>query len=386
MSSSGSPWILDPSSGEPIDVPIDAEDARYVSSGHLIFLRGSDLHAVRFDLPNLVITGPSVPVLSGVRAEVYNLGQWDVTSDGTLVYAVGGSVAEGRFTWVEADGSRTDLGLPTRARGTFEISPDGTRLAVVEWAPGQNHIWIYDLERGIPRQLTVAGDHAGALAWSPGGTELLYHKILDDTLRAPHVQSVDGGAEPRRIVLDQDGLYAHSWSVGGRLGLEQSDHLILFDPETEDVVDIPNTYPTSWGIVVSPLGDAVAYTSGHTGEYHNYVQPLPPTGQFEQVSLVGGAEEPRWSRDGRLLYYRSGQRIMVATVTTDPELSIGTPTVFFEGDFVNVGFRSYDISLDGTRALIIDGGFGTTTALNVVQGWLAEVEVRIQEAEASGGR
>lgn len=48
--------------------------------------------------------------------------------------------------------------------------------------------------------------------------------------------------------------------------------------------------------------------------------------------------------------------------------------------------RSYDISLDGTRALIIDGGVGTTTALNVVQGWLAEVEVRIQEAEASGGR
>ena len=53
---------------------------------------------------------------------------------------------------------------------------------------------------------------------------------------------------------------------------------------------------------------------------------------------------------------------------------------------MNVGGRSYDISLDGTRALIIDGGTGTTTTLNVVQGWLAEVEALIQEAEESGGR
>ena len=52
---------------------------------------------------------------------------------------------------------------------------------------------------------------------------------------------------------------------------------------------------------------------------------------------------------------------------------------------MNVGGRSYDISLDGTRALIIDGGTGTTTTLNVVQGWLAEVEALIQKAEESGG-
>ncbi len=217
----------------------------------------------------------------------------------------------------------------------------------------------------------------------------MYHEVFDDTLWVPKTQSVDVGGEPRRLWPDEAGLAAgtsaFSWSADGRFGLGQRTHLTLLDPATGDVLDIPSTYPTSWGIVISPRGDALAYTSGHTGEYHNYVQPLPSTGLVRQVSLVGGAEEPRWSRDGRLLYYRSGQRIMVVTVTTEPELSIGTPTVFWVGDFVNVSGRSYDISLDGTRALIIDGGTGTTTTLNVVQGWLAEVEALIQEAEESGG-
>ena len=143
--------------------------------------------------------------------------------------------------------------------------------------------------------------------------------------------------------------------------------------------------PTSWGLVISPQSDAVVYTSSMTGEYQNYVEPYPPTGQRIQISITGGAEEPRWSDDGERIYYRSGRRIMVVDVERAPTLSVGPPRVVFEGDFVNVGGRSYDVSPDETRFLVIDDPVVTTTTLQVVQGWTAEIERLISDSGGSGG-
>ena len=126
---------------------------------------------------------------------------------------------------------------------------------------------------------------------------------------------------------------------------------------------------------------AVVYTSPESGEYQNYLQPFPPTGKRFQISRVGGAEEPRWSRDGSKIYYRSGQRIMVVDVQTTPEIKIGEPQIFFEGEFVNVGGRSYDISPDGERALIITASEGTATSIRVITNWFDVVDRIISASE-----
>jgi hypothetical protein len=111
-----------------------------------------------------------------------------------------------------------------------------------------------------------------------------------------------------------------------------------------------------------------------SGEYQNYLQPVPPTGERYQVSRVGGAEEPRWSPDGKKIYYRSGQRIMVVDVQTDPELKLSEPRVFHEGDFVNVSGRSFDIDPDGSRALIIQGSEETARSVRMITHWLDRVK------------
>jgi len=67
---------------------------------------------------------------------------------------------------------------------------------------------------------------------------------------------------------------------------------------------------------------------------------------------------------------------MVAEITTEPQLTPGTPIVAFSGDFVNVGGRSYDVASDG-RMLIIDGGKGTTTRLNVVTNFFEELKEKV---------
>ena len=145
---------------------------------------------------------------------------------------------------------------------------------------------------------------------------------------------------------------------------------------------IPTIGEVNWGTAVSPDGRAVVYTSAESGAYQNYLQPLPPTGTRYQISRVGGAEEPRWSRDGSKVYYRSGQRIMVVPIQTWPLLQIGEPDIFFEGEFENVGNRSYDVHPDGKRALVIRAD-NAAASIRVVTNWFSEVERMILENEAS---
>ena len=79
-------------------------------------------------------------------------------------------------------------------------------------------------------------------------------------------------------------------------------------------------------------------------------------GKF-QVSTAGGVQ-PRWSRDGKELFYISlDRKLMAVDVKTSPTWSLGSPKELFEtkviagGGFQHV-FR-YDVSPDGKRFLIV---------------------------------
>jgi serine/threonine-protein kinase len=377
--------VADPDGRNAQPLAVGGNYAVFAPPGFLVVARGSDLLAARFDLRSLEVRSSLVPVTGGVRAEVFGQGQWDVTADGTLVYASGGDVRAGPLTWIDAEGDREGLSLPNRVRGTFEVSPDGRQLAVVEETTASSHVWVYDIAAGRPQQLTVDHYNWGALSWMPGG-DLLFHRLIEGR-RAPYVTSTSTGGGARPLLPDHTDVSVQSISPDGRLAafLDDAGTIGVIDLETGERTDLPAPGNTNWGTVVSPDARAAAYTSEHTGEYHIYVQPLPPTGDIQQVSLVGGSEEPRWTADGRQLFYRSGRRLMHVEVQTEPELVVGVPEVFYEGDFVNVGGRSYDIAPDGSRALVIDGGASTTTTLNVVRGWLGEVERLIAESEAGSG-
>jgi hypothetical protein len=95
---------------------------------------------------------------------------------------------------------------------------------------------------------------------------------------------------------------------------------------------------------------------------------------------LGGAEEPLWSPTGNRIYYRNGQRLMSVAVRWTPELEIDPAEVVFERDWVNVWGRSYAISADGKKFLVILPPATTASSLNVVIGWLDEVRRLLEEA------
>ena len=60
----------------------------------------------------------------------------------------------------------------------------------------------------------------------------------------------------------------------------------------------------------SPDGRWLAYMSDESGRLEIYAQAFPGPGEKYTLSTQGG-KEPVWSRDGREIFYRDGDRMMV---------------------------------------------------------------------------
>src|SRR5262249_3790461 len=138
--------------------------ARYLPSGHLVYIRGGTLMAVPFDLGRLE-TGPPVPVLEGVMESSLGSGGFSVANDGSLVYISGGSdgrVGEGAMTLVQVDrnGVGNPLKAPARPYRLPRVSPDGQQLAV-GIAEARNDIWLYNLASTKLSRLTFEGTNFG---------------------------------------------------------------------------------------------------------------------------------------------------------------------------------------------------------------------------------
>ena len=100
-------------------------------------------------------------------------------------------------------------------------------------------------------------------------------------------------------------------------------------------------------------------------------------GKF-QISAAGGIE-PRWSRDGKELFYlEGGRRLMAVPVRTGSVFAAGAPHLLFETAIVSTPLPrtfNYQPSADGQRFLVNvpAGGEGAATAppITVVTNWQA---------------
>jgi hypothetical protein len=105
------------------------------------------------------------------------------------------------------------------------------------------------------------------------------------------------------------------------------------------------------------------------------VQSFPAGDGKFQVSINGGVQ-PRWSRDGKELYYLSlDRKLMAVPVKIAPDFEYGAPKELFQtytlgaGGFVYV-FR-YDVAADG-RFLVLNGvdeGSNESPPFTVVLNW-----------------
>ena len=374
-------YVVDLQTGERVALPIrTGPDTRY-ANGYLFYESSGSLLAARYDLADNRPESNPIPVITGLRSEIWGAAQWSVSDQGILAYMPGGPAGSNPLYWV-GPGEPASLDLPVRTRGTFEISPDGKYLAVVEENGTATDIWIYALADGRSTKLTTDGLSRGPVFWSPDSTGV-YYQITDGTSFTTYRRDLNSQRPPERILPEEHATSrVGSISADGRLlGVYGPEGVAVTSPGSDRLDLIPTASRDDWGTAVSPDGRAIVYTSSSTGSYHIFLQPHPVTGKRYQVSRVDGAEEPRWSADGSKVYYRSGNRIMSVDVSLDPEIRIGEPQVFYSGFFENVGGRSYAIHPDGERALVIRSE-NLASSIRVVSNWFAKVEQLIEESEA----
>jgi len=236
--------------------------------------------------------------------------------------------------------------------GNFQmprLSPDGRFLAIMDDRTLQ--IWIYDLLRGGRTALT--SDPAVMPVWSPVGDEILFTRYIL--------------AEPR---LYRKAVFRAELSPS-------TSRDVWAQPEAGEPVLIAGTPASELAPMFSPDGRFLAYDSDESGRYEVYVVPYPPTGERWAVS-TGGGEEPVWSRDGRELFYRHGDQMLVVGVSTRPSFAASSPRVLFEGRFeLTTGghTQNYDVSPDGQKFLMIQRIDSTRLyEIRVVVGFDRELE------------
>ncbi len=365
-------------------------DPRYLPTGHLLFVRGNQLHALPFDLDARAVRGAPVPVLDSLqRALMFDTGSghFSVSQNGTLVSVPALPPITTTLVWVDRSGAEEPLPMPERFYYHARLSPDGRRAAV-DTLYAQD-IWIYELARGTMTRLTTQQTNLHPI-WSADGRSVIFDANLGLAIER---KAVDGLQRAALVAADETRhLTPVSASPDGRtLAVEHSDDFFAFDiavvslegdGDVRPIIASPEFRETS--PLFSPDGRWLAYVSDETGQNEVYVQPYPGLDRRWLVSKGGGVE-PMWSRTGTELFYRTGLEasvMMAVPVNTEAGFEAGEPEELFSGTYISEGVGAhptYDVSPDGQRFLMIkptvpDEFSFDLDKIDVTLNWFEELE------------
>ena len=385
-----------------------AADARYVPSGHLVFLRRGVLHAVPFDPDRLELRGPQAPVLdhvaqslTGANADdVTRAGQFAVSPAGTLAWIAGPAdePEQARLVAVDMEGRATLLEAPARGYGlSVRASPDGRRLAVTARAAKGTGLWVYDAALHAPLPLTIE-EEVGWPVWTPDGRHLVFSWVRDGE-RSLAMQAADASGPPLGLGLfavpssfRRDGRLAAvvyrtgpGWGNGPDIAL-----VTIQDGRAREAPLVSTQYAERWP-EFSPNGEWLLYGSNVSGRDEIYVQRHPgPGGPFPVT--VGGGSSPAWHPNGREIFFLEpaarGEtgRMMTAPFTPGSPPRIGRARQLFEFDpdelamACDFSARCYEVAPEGGRFYALRRAaipsHPAVTHINLVQNWFEELKAK----------
>jgi serine/threonine-protein kinase len=385
-------------------VILDGGTSPHYVDKHLLFARAGEMLAVPFDLRAQQIAGGPVPVISGVATDMRTgSAQIGLSPSGSVAYAPGSDAGISRtLAWVDRHGDVKPLAVPHRTYAGPRISPDGQSAALaVSDVAGVNQVWLYAFSRGTLSRLTFEAEEAETPVWTPDGKRITYAAGRQLGRRFMSIPA-DGSGPPELLAKSDAHIHAESWSPDGTTFLVEavsgnaSGSLLQLQMASGSHTLQPFLRTTAriHSPTISPDGRWLAYSADDTGRFEIYLQPFPGLSGRQQLSVSGGFE-PVWSRDGRELFFRNNDAMMVARIETrDGKLETGTPMLLFEHRFSTNGNNrdtDYDVSVDGQHFLMIEddkgamrGGLGgllgtppDARSIVMAEGWVRELGTQV---------
>jgi serine/threonine-protein kinase len=364
-----------------------ASMVRFTSSGHALLGREGQVLALPLEAARRGATEDARPVLRSV-AGIPSSGivHFEVAENGTVLYAEREAEASRRWlAWLDADGTLTDLPLPPADYWTPVVSPDGRRIAYCIGPPSgrSSDVWVLELASGAPTRLTFDGRSFSPI-WSRDGRSVVYTMVEPNGAETFASRPADGGAEAQILLSHPDG-HARAglgWLADGSFmywedgGVGKAGDLVYVPQGSTEPLPFDASPAIELLGAIAPDGRHVAYGQDNGGVIEIYVQPFPRTGAKWQVG--SGVTAPRFSRDGRELYFIEGRNLMALPVSLAGAFSSGTarPRVALPPSVNTVidTFANYDVAPDG-RFLVVRTSSETFTAghINVTLNWFSEL-------------
>ena len=299
----------------------------------LYYLRDSTLVTKRFD--------PSTGAVDGADAEIVAEGVdgWTFAlAPGLLVFAAEHALRGSRITVYGPDGKVRETIDSDTQLDDLTVSRDGRRAAVMKSSAVSRtgsdtvDVWTLDLDRKIFSRATY-GETDDDPVFSPDGARIAFAHGGDLYTRA-----TNGSGEPALRVESSNDIVTSDWSADG---------WILYTDiaaGTDDMFAVPEAGGTPRRLSTTPFRELtpqvspdlrwLAYTSDEGGDAQVYLTRWPGLDGKWRVSKESAAM-PRWSGDGRTLYFltqdRRVFRVRVAPGAGEPVL--GLPEELFRTNY-----------------------------------------------------
>jgi serine/threonine-protein kinase len=338
----------------------DGFNGMYAPTGHLVFTRQQTLYAAPFDLKRLAVTGPEVPVITGLSPLAAFQPVYSFSDNGLLVYLEGTSSGGTTLAWMDRTGHIEPVS-DEQFWGLGRLSPDGRSEAIdIRDSGGRflspgggNAIWVFDLQRRTKIRLADAGLRPGPI-WTPDGRRITFAISAPDRTTIWWMPA-DGSARPESILTFDGSGFPGSWSPDGKTLFFNStvgnQSKIWMAPFSGGKAGTPqrlhDVNANESEANISPDGKWLAYQSDASGQSGIYLEPFPPHGGRELVS-TGLGVYPRWSRDEKELYYFDQNSWMGVGVALGLQPRLGTPRPLAQTAFGT----TFDPAPDGKRFLV----------------------------------
>jgi len=344
--------------------------ARDPSSGrhYLLYPKNDTLWAQLFDTGRGELAGDPVAISEDV-------GLFTASETGTLVSRQT-SAEKTQLTWFDRGGKAAGTLGPVGDYWGIQLSPDNKRLAAVyhRALTGYFAIWLIDVARNLATPFSLESERSMAPAWSPDSSRLyfasetrderIFSKAADDASAERVLSSPGKVIAPMDVSPDGTFLLGALMDSAGTPGRK-----LMYSTVGKDDWRplLASNFREHYG-AFSPDGKWVAYQSNEAGAQEIWLTDFPGSTQRHRVSERGG-REPRWSSDGKELYYASGDDMLMAAEIGPDVSSVRSIPLFRVGPFpVSEGWH-YAVTEDGQRFLVQVGRPDQSRTLHVVFNW-----------------
>jgi Tol biopolymer transport system component len=360
----------------------DGSNPIFVPPGHLLYLRSKDLMAVAFDPASLAVKGEPVQVVKDFQAYAASGHAIVSASENLLAYSPRARAAVASLAWIDRSGKQVGTVGQPGATMHLGLSPDGKAVAVAQLAdPLPPDIWL--LDTGVGREIRLTRDARAQIgpAFSSDGRRIFFSENLSGPWDIVEMPAQAGSTSKPFLQspttktvndLSPDGRFLLYREVTARTKGDLKYVELAGDPRPRTFVA---TVDEETNGDFSPDSRWVAYASDESGRMEIYVASFPDPSRRFRVSSEGGTQ-PRWSRDGKELYYlHAGKLWSAAVAPKGDDLAFADSKALFPlrlFSTVDPGFdliTRYDVGPDGRFLALLRVGDETPTPLVLVLNW-----------------